>query len=174
MQSPPQYFLRTPRTGFRYWSADDLSLALELWGDAQVTRLIGGPFSEAQIQERLAREIACMQMYNVQYWPLFSLANDNFVGCCGLRTYKAEQRIYELGFHLRPVYWNTGLAAESARAVISFAFRSLNAAALFAGHHPENLASRHVLEKLGFQYTHEELYAATGKMHHCYLLELRR
>jgi [ribosomal protein S5]-alanine N-acetyltransferase len=174
MQAPSQYFLKTPRTGFRSWSPDDLSFAIELWGDAEVSRLIGGPFSQPQIQERLAREIACMQKYNVQYWPFFSLANNDFVGCCGLRPFKPEQRIYELGFHLRPEYWNKGLAVESASAVISYAFQFLSAASLFAGHHPENLASRHVLHKLGFQYTHDELYPATGKVHHCYLLELRR
>ena len=171
MQSPPDYFLSTPRIGFRFWSPEDLPFAVELWGDAQVTRLIGGPFSETQIQERLAREIACMQDRNVQYWPIFSLADNDFLGCCGLRPYRPEACIYELGFHLRPRYWGKGFAVESARAVISHAFQSLNARGLFAGHHPENFVSRRVLEKLGFRYTHDDLYPPTGKMHRCYLLE---
>ena len=36
------------------------------------------------------------------------------------------------------------------------------AKALSAGHHPQNLASKKVLEKLGFRYTHDEFFAALG------------
>lgn len=170
MRSAPIYFLKTARLGLRLWSSDDLSLALALWGDIQVTRLIGGPFSEQQIRERLEREIASMRAQAVQYWPAFSLTDGDFAGCCGLRPYKPEERVYELGFHFRPCYWGKGFAAESAQAVIGHAHDSLGAQGLFAGHHPENLASRKVLEELGFRFTHEELYAPTGKLHRCYSL----
>nr|NIV34793.1 hypothetical protein [Anaerolineae bacterium] len=37
-----------------------------------------------------------------------------------------------------------------------------------AGHNPKNTASQHLLGKLGFRYTHEELYEPTGLMHPCY------
>jgi ribosomal-protein-alanine N-acetyltransferase len=170
VQSAPAYFLKTACLGFRQWSVDDFPLAYALWGDIQVTRFFGGPFSEEQIQERLAREVASMRAQGVQYWPVFLLADGVFVGCCGLRPYKPEERIYELGFHLRPSHWGKGFAVESARAVIAHAYESLGTEALFAGHHPENFASQKVLEKLGFRFTHEELYAPTGEMHRCYLL----
>jgi len=170
MPSEPSYFLTTQHLGFRPWSPDDMPLAVALWGDIQVTRLIGGPFSDEQIRERLKKEIASMQQHGLQYWPLFLLADGDFVGCCGLRSFRSEEKIYELGFHFRPAYWGKGLAVESARAVIKFARESLGADGLFAGHHPENVASRKVLSKLGFRFTHEELYAPTGKMHSCYLL----
>jgi len=41
---------------------------------------------------------------------------------------------------------------------------------LFAGHHPENHASRRILSKLGFRLTHEEFYPPTGLLHPSYLL----
>lgn len=44
------------------------------------------------------------------------------------------------------------------------------ASALFAGHHPENAPSRHILEKIGFRFTREELYPPTGLNHPSYLL----
>jgi ribosomal-protein-alanine N-acetyltransferase len=171
VQTRPAYFLKTSRLGFRPWSVDDYPLAVALWGDIRVTRFIGGPFSEEQIQERLAREIASMSAHHVQYWPVFSLADDDFAGCCGLRPYKPEERVYELGFHFRPPYWGQGLALESARAAIALVFDSLGARAVFAGCYPDNFASRKVLEKLRFRFTHEELYVPTGKMHCCYILE---
>jgi RimJ/RimL family protein N-acetyltransferase len=53
------YLLTTERLGFRTWTEDDLDLALGLWGDPEVTRLIDarGKLSEGQVRERLAQEI---------------------------------------------------------------------------------------------------------------------
>lgn len=105
--------------------------------------------------------------HRVQYWPMFALKDSEFVGCCGLRPYKET---LELGFHLRPEYWGRGLAEEAARGVIAYAFYGLRMEVLFAGHHPENRASKRVLEKLGFGYTHDEVYPPTGLMNPGYLL----
>lgn len=165
-----EYFLKTPRLGFSCWSMDDLPLALALWGDPCVTRLIGGPLSPEEAEQRLRSEIASMSAYGVQYWPIFLLAGGAHAGCCGLRPYRSQDRIYELGFHLRPAYWGQGLATEAGRAAVAYAFERLGAAALFAGHHPANATSRAVLEKLGFRFTHEELYPPTGLKHPSYLL----
>ncbi|MBZ0288075.1 MAG: GNAT family N-acetyltransferase [Anaerolineae bacterium] len=163
-------FLQSERLGFRTWSADDGELAWGLWGDAEVTRLIGGPFSEAQVQGRLLKEIATQAEHGIQYWPIFLLLTGEHVGCCGLRPYEPDDRIYELGFHLRKAFWGQGYAAEAARAVIDYAFEVLDARGLFAGHNPANDASRQLLLKLGFQYTHDAFYPPTGRMHPSYRL----
>jgi len=168
--APRAYFLTTARLGFGRWEAGDLPLALALWGDPGVTRLIGGPLSADAVDARLGSEIASMRAYGVQYWPIFLLAGGEHAGCAGLRPYRPEGRIYELGFHLRTGYSGQGLATEAARAVVTFAFETVGAGALFAGHHPENAPSRRVLEKLGFRLTHEEFYAPTGLQHPSYLL----
>jgi RimJ/RimL family protein N-acetyltransferase len=136
-----------------------------------VTRLIGGPFSEAQVRERLAREIATRGEHGMQYWPIFLLATGEHVGCCGLRPYNLAERILELGFHVRKAHWRHGYAEEGARAAIAYAFDSLGASALFAGHNPANASSRRLLAKLGFRYTHDEHYAPTGLDHPSYLLQ---
>jgi RimJ/RimL family protein N-acetyltransferase len=164
------YFLRTDRLGFRLWAADDFALAWALWGDPEVTRRIGGPFSEAQVRERLEREIANQEAYGIQYWPIFLRTTGDHLGCCGLRPYNLDESIYALGFHLRPGCWGLGYAGEAARAVIDHAFEVLGARGLFAGHHPENDPSRRLLVKLGFRYTHDELYPPTGIEHPSYLL----
>lgn len=170
MSAAPEYFLRSARLGFRCWSSNDLPLALALWGGPHVTRLIGGPFSEEYVRERLAKEVASEREHGIQYWPIFLLADGRHVGCTGLRPYKPDEKIHELGFHLRPEFWRQGLAEEAARAVISYAFDSLHANALFAGHHPENAASRHLLEKLGFRFTGTQFYPHTGLQHPSYIL----
>jgi RimJ/RimL family protein N-acetyltransferase len=163
------YFLRSARLGFRCWREEDVPFALELWGDAEVTRLIGGPFSPEMVLARLTKEIAQMQECGLQYWPVFLLDGDQHVGCAGLRPYR-KPRVYELGVHLRRAFWGRGLAKEASQAVIEYAFGARGAEALFAGHHPENEASRRLLLQLGFVFTHQELYPPTGLMHSSYLL----
>jgi len=81
-----------------------------------------------------------------------------------------EERVYELGVHLRPTFWRRGLAKEAARTIIDYGFAVLGADALFAGHHPSNEASCQLLLKLGFVRTGEELYPATGLMHPSYIV----
>lgn len=161
----------TERLTFRCWTPDDLTLALPLWGDPHVTALIGGPFSEEAIAQRLASEMSFMRDHQVQYWPIFLLESGEHVGCAGLRPYDVDQQIYELGVHLRQKFWGQGLAVEASRAVIDYGFDSLHASALFAGHHPRNDMSRRFLLKLGFTYTHEELYPPTGLNHPSYKMQ---
>ena len=135
-----------------------------------VTRYLGGPFSPEQVQQRLNTEIANMENYGIQYWPVFLLPHLQHAGCCGLKPRKPEARIYELGVHLCAGNWGKGLAQEAAIAVVRYAFETLGATELFAGHHPDNQKSRHMLEQSGFSYSHDELYAPTGLMHPGYIL----
>jgi ribosomal-protein-alanine N-acetyltransferase len=164
------YFLTTARLGFRCWSRADLSLATSLWGDPAVTQYLGGPFTTEKIKERLESEIQLMRDEKVQYWPLFLLQSGDNVGCGGLRPYRAREATYELGIHLRPMFWGRGLAEESLRAIIAFAFETLGARALFAGHHPANTRSRSLIERLGFRFWRDEMYPPTGLKHASYLL----
>jgi ribosomal-protein-alanine N-acetyltransferase len=166
-----RYFLQSPRLGFRQWSPADLPLAQALWGNPDVTRFIGGTFSPEKIQERLNTEIDLCSRHNVQYWPIFLLESHQHTGCAGLRPYRPEHSIFELGVHLLRPYRGRGLAEEAARAVINFAFEHAGVKALFAGHHPANSASQHLILKLGFRRTHEEFYPPTGLNHPSYLLQ---
>jgi RimJ/RimL family protein N-acetyltransferase len=176
LSSPEQegspYFLTTGRLGFRTWAREDLDLAMGLWGDLEVTKLFDarGPLSQEQVRERLEREIATQEAHGFQYWPVFLLAGDEHIGCCGLRPYDPAKRILETGFHIRASHWGHGYAGEAARAVLDRAFGQFQATALFAGHHPENHRSERLLLKLGFHYTHDELFEPTGRKHRSYLL----
>jgi ribosomal-protein-alanine N-acetyltransferase len=159
----------TTNLTFRAWRDDDQPLIRALWGDPQITALVGGPFDAAAIAERLAFELRNQREHGFAYWPIFTHAGDH-VGCCGLKPREPARHIHELGFYLRPTFWGRGLAVEAAQSVIAHAFGSLGAASLFAGHHPENHGSRRTLEKLGFRYTHHELYPPTGLQHPGYEL----
>ena len=167
------YFLTTARLGFRPWRAEDVELAVALWGEPAVARFLyaDGPPSRAAIVERLAREIATQAEHGFQYWPVFRLEDGANVGCCGLRPYRSEEGLHEFGVHLRSAFWRQGLAHEAGVAARDYSFRDLHARGLFAGHHPGNGASGAMLRKLGFRYTHDELYGPTGLHHPSYLLD---
>ena len=173
MHNSEKYFLKTKRLGFRQWREDDLSNAIGLWGDYEVTKYFDarGKLSHDAVQERLAKEIINQKNHSVQYWPIFLLESNVHVGCCGLRPYDLSQQIYEIGFYIRSDKWRRGYGREAAIAIINYAFNTLNANALFAGHNPKNDISRHLLEQLGFCYTHDEYYPPTGLNHPSYLLK---
>ena len=172
MENLPEYFLTSARLGFRRWRAEDLPLAIGLWGDPEVTRLIDarGRLDKSQVRQRLELEMETAAKYGVQYWPVIRLRDHTHVGCCGVRPYDLPHKIYEIGFHIRSACWGRGYATEAARAVIVYGFEQLGAAGLFAGHNPRNIDSRRLLLKLGFGYTHDEFYAPTGLQHPSYAL----
>lgn len=169
------YFLRSVRLGFRHWREQDLPLAVGLWGDPAVTRFIDirPKLSEEQVREVLETQIRMEQKHGIQYWPIFLVATAEHVGACGLRVYDLSTRVYEIGVHIRSRFWQRGLAEEATRVVIQYAFCTLRATGLFAGHNPNNLASQRLLLKLGFRYTHHEYYSATGLKHPSYALPCR-
>ena len=169
---PPAWLLTTSRLGLRTWRDDDIDLAVLLWGNPEVSRFIhaDGPPSRESIAKRLANEMETQRAHGIQYWPMFLLEGGDFVGCCGLRPYRLEDQVHELGVHVLPAFWRRGIAHEVASAVIDHAFERLGVSALFAGHNPDNDASRQMLSKLGFRYTHDELYPPTGIQHPGYLL----
>jgi RimJ/RimL family protein N-acetyltransferase len=164
------YFLRSQRLGFRCWSEEDLPLAMDIWGNPEMTVFTGGPFEPEAVRTRLMREIESMREHGMQYWPVFLLEDDRHAGCVGLRIYDEQERIYELGFYVLRAFWGQGMAQEAARAVIDFGFNALGANALFAGHDPLNAASRHVLLSVGFTYAGEAVYPPTGMLEPTYRL----
>lgn len=164
MTPPP-----TTRIEFRRWQPSDLAHATALWTDAEVMRYLGGPYSAAEIEARLALEATNDTAHGIQYWPVF--IDGAFAGCCGLKPHQPENRFLEIGFHLLPRFWRGGYGTEAARAVMAYAYESLDAAALFAGHHPENEASRTLLTRLGFVQLGTHYFARTGLQHPWYWRE---
>lgn len=168
------YFLQTNRLLFSTWKQSDLHFAQLLWGEAEVTKFISknGVFSNKQIEDRLKLEIDNQKQFSVQYWPIFQKETFELIGCCGLRPYQIDKKIYEIGVHLRSKFWGQGFAFEAVSEVMKYAKTTLNASALFAGHNPNNINSKKVLQKLGFTYLKDEFYEPTGLFHPSYEYKL--
>lgn len=163
----------TARLVARSWRADDLPFAMELWGDPAVMALIDarGQLTADEVAEKLHAEIARERTACVQYWALFERQSGRFVGCCGLRpwVYTPGERNFELGFHIVKRCWGRGFAIEAAAGALDLGWRELRLATVYAGHHPDNHASRHILERLGFKFLDTVFYEPTGLMHPSYI-----
>lgn len=167
------YFLKTARVGFRPWSLEDLSIASELLCDQSTTQYIGGPYSIPKIKRRLLTEAVILRLHHIQYWPVFLLHTNEFIGYCGLRPNKPLERICEIGVCIKPVFWGKGYAEEAAQTIIDYAFQVLDTQAITAVHNPLNVYSKKLLERLHFQYSHEEYSFKTNQYDPSYIL-LRR
>lgn len=61
-------------------------------------------------------------------------------------------KIYELGYSLGEAYWHKGYCFEACKALIKYAFNSLNAYEIDAGTFLDNYRSEKLLLNLGFKY----------------------
>lgn len=73
-----------------------------------------------------------------------------FIGWCGLTRWNPDYRSAALGYCLDDAAWGHGYATEAARALLSWAFDSLDLNRVQAEADTRNVASARVLEKLGF------------------------
>jgi len=87
-------------------------------------------------------------------WAVIDKLSQAFLGWSGLKFWKEPLNnccnIYELGYRFIPKYWGKGYATESAQAWVDYALDVLKVEKLYAITDPENIASKHVLEKIGF------------------------
>jgi ribosomal-protein-alanine N-acetyltransferase len=130
-----------------------------IFADAEVMRYL--PKRELTPRERAERTIAFFRDHWAQRgygaWAVTDKLTGHFIGHCGL-NYLAEADEVEVLYALSKAYWRQGLATEAARASTRFGFEKVNLARLIALAVPENIASRRVLERLGFSYEKEVHY----------------
>ena len=143
------FFLTTERLGFRCWTPSDLALVTEFFSDPKITAPLGGPFSPAKVRAWLAEEIDYGTKAAVQYWPIFRRDTGEHIGCCGLLPISEGK--FQIGYYIRAREHGQGFATEAAKAVVQFAFESLDTTELLSGHQPGHTRSGNVLIKAGFQ-----------------------
>jgi [ribosomal protein S5]-alanine N-acetyltransferase len=73
------------------------------------------------------------------------------IGNCGIRLRAASAHEADIGYELDPRHWGQGYASEAARAIVAFGFNELELHRIWSWCVADNLASAHVLEKLGMR-----------------------
>jgi ribosomal-protein-alanine N-acetyltransferase len=150
--------LETPRLIIRPLSEEYLDDWFEMDSDPEVRKYIDQ--SPNQSKEEI-REV--LKMIQQQYldngigrWAVLDKETGEMVGWCGLKLFKEPLNglvnIYELGYRFKQKHWGKGLATESSTAILNWGFENLGVDKFYAITDPENKGSRHVLEKLGFEF----------------------
>ncbi|MGB8648730.1 MAG: GNAT family protein [Anaerolineae bacterium] len=73
------------------------------------------------------------------------------IGNCGIRMKAAGAHEADVGYELDPAHWGQGYATEAARAMVRFGFTELKVHRISSWCIADNVASAHVLEKLGMR-----------------------
>ena len=149
------------RLVFRSWSENDTALAESLWCDPEVTRFFGGAMSREQAHDRLHIECERDRSLGMQYWPIFLRETCEFVGCAGLRPWSMDPQTIEVGVNLMRSAWGLRLGEEALLAVLAHGFDALDVPMIVAGHGVAHDNSRKLLERVGFEYTHNILWGPT-------------
>ena len=122
-------------------------------GDPEVMRYIGG---RAETIEETAAMIARVQARwarrGYDWWSLIDAQTEAVIGAAGLYHLGHDPaNAHEIGWRLQRERWGQGLAQEAARTILQHAFTMLGAPVVCAIRHPDNLASRLVMERLGMR-----------------------
>jgi len=89
-----------------------------------------------------------------QFWDFGVVIKEDlrFIGTVGFTSFDFYNNSAEIGYVLSSLYWGRGLAAEAARAVITFGFEVLGLNRIEARFTVENARSRRVLKKCGMTF----------------------
>lgn len=133
-------------------SPDDLPALAEILGDPEVMRhSVSGVRDEAATRKFVEWCVAGYQSHGVGPWALIDKASRALIGFCGVGPERvgAVDEI-NLGYRLAPGYWGRGLATESVRAVLAYAFGMKSFESVVVIIEPQHVASLRVAEKAGF------------------------
>ena len=163
--------IETARLLLRQFTVADLDDYVEhIFADADVMRYL--PERDLTPPERAERTIAAFNNHWSQrgygVWAVTDKITGQFIGHCGL-NFVPEPGEVEVLYALRNDRWGQGFATEAAQASVRFGFEHADLARLIALAVPENIASRRVMEHLGFVYERDAHYFGLDLA--CYVLQ---
>lgn len=119
------------------------------------------PRSDPPPRERVERMIGRLAQHwderGYGVWAVTARAGGELMGRCGLQ-YLPETDEVEIDFLLGRDFWGQGFATEAGRASLQYGRENLTVERIVGIVHPENRASRRVLEKLGFAFVERKSY----------------
>jgi RimJ/RimL family protein N-acetyltransferase len=166
-------YLQTERVTLRRFAADEADLLIELDSDPAVMRFLSGgePTAPELVRDRDLPSILAGYDRWAGAFGLFAAyekAGGAFVGWFCLRPEReGPLDEAELGYRLRQAAWGSGYATEVSSALLAKAFTELDVRVVWGATMALNLASQHVMEKVGMTVTQtletpEDMLAVEG------------
>lgn len=148
--------LETERLVLRPIEGRDREAFAAMNADAAVMTYFAAPMSADESDAAIVRYAAARARDGFSFFAAESRETGAFAGMIGLQVMRdvvpgLPQPAVEIGWRLPLAYQGKGLATEGARAVVRFAFEELRLHEVVAITAVANMASRHVMEKLGMK-----------------------
>jgi [ribosomal protein S5]-alanine N-acetyltransferase len=156
--------LQTPRLMLLPIASSDLAPLAALFEDERVMRYLPGgqARTQAATQSQLDYMLSHWAQYGFGVWAIRFTGQAEMIGYCGLQYLHAEPhgvseetalRLHEveLLYGLQAGSWGQGIGREAAAAVLHYGFEDLRLPRIVAAIHPDNQASRRILERLGLK-----------------------
>src|SRR5688572_6236728 len=160
------YWLETDRLALRRFTANDYHWLVELYRDAEVMRYGGGVKSAGQVKAVMHERI--LDYYDANpglgVWMTVERATGTPVGFHVLNNIQGET-IIQVGYFLLKPAWGRGYATEMARALLRHGFVNLGLPQITAIAERENVASHHVLTKIGLRRNGERAFTHPAYAH---------
>jgi RimJ/RimL family protein N-acetyltransferase len=141
--------------------------------DRDVMATLGGLRSENQTWESLRSGLDHWERHGFGPWVFHVRETGEPIASGMLRHVEIEGRPeVEVGYRVAAAWWGRGIATEMASALVGIARDRIELPEIVAFTLPSNLASRRVMEKVGFTYERDIEWAALP--HVLYRLRLTR
>jgi ribosomal-protein-alanine N-acetyltransferase len=140
-----------------------VAVVAPIFADPRVGATMGGVQTAEQVEEHLGYAAASWERDGFGYWMFFEAATGEPVARGGLARTEFDGRPeVEVGWTVVPERWGEGFATELGAAALAVAFGDLALPDVVAFTMPHNVASRRVMEKLGFAYEKTAPYKVYG------------
>jgi [ribosomal protein S5]-alanine N-acetyltransferase len=151
-KSTPHPILSTRRLHLRQFRGDDAEAMHRCFANPEAMRFWNHPVHTKPIEtERAVRRfIDCTPSY-YRFWAVADAKTDR---CCGMVNYHdghMRNKRVTIGYIIDPALHQKGIATEAVSAMLNFCFGELHLHRVQAFIHPHNIASRKLVEKLGFR-----------------------
>lgn len=152
--------VRTARLLLTRIAPSDLDDLARMYADPRVMATLGGAWTKDRVKLYLDKQLTHWQEHGFGYWTARDLQTGQFIGRGGLRYAIIEGRLeVEVGYGLMAEFWGRGLATELAQESVRVGFAELHRPDLVCFTLPTNAASRRVMEKAGFRYERNIIWA---------------
>ena len=145
--------LETENLILRRLSPSDAPAVLRIFGDDAVTRYYDlDTFTDLaqadDLIERFERRFA--HQIGIRWGLTHKSAPDEIIGTCGYNIWFQDHYRAVVGYDLASAYWRRGIMSEALRQVVHFGFVEMGLNRIETPVFQDNVASRRLLEKLGF------------------------
>lgn len=141
---------------YKSWTSDLEVAKFMIW---DVHKSIDDTIEWLTVEEK---NIDSVHHYN---WGFVLKETGELFGSGGI-NFKKELDCYELGYNIMKKYWGQGLTTEAGKVILDFAINTLGEKKFFCRHAVDNIGSKMVMTKLGFEYCCDSSYTSfSGQKH---------